>query len=79
MNMIGTFWSLVPPVVAIVLALITKEVYSSLFIGILIGGLFFSGFSFTGTITHVFTDGCQVFLIILPPLFVNSLFLRFLL
>ena len=57
MNMIGTFWSLVPPVVAIVLALITKEVYSSLFIGILIGGLFFSGFSFTGTITHVFTDG----------------------
>src|SRR5574344_531389 len=54
--MIGTFWSLVPPVVAIVFALITKEVYSSLFIGILIGGLFFSGFSFTGTITHVFTD-----------------------
>ena len=48
MNMIGTFWSLVPPVVAITLALITKEVYSSLFIGIVIGGLFFSGFSFTG-------------------------------
>ncbi len=55
--MIGTFWSLVPPVVAIALALITKEVYSSLFIGIVIGGLFFSGFSFTGTITHIFQDG----------------------
>ena len=36
----ATFWSLVPPVVAIALALITKEVYSSLFIGILVGGLF---------------------------------------
>lgn len=55
--MIGTFWSLVPPVVAICLALITKEVYSSLFIGILIGGLFYSGFSFAGTVNHVFKDG----------------------
>ena len=55
--MIGTFWSLVPPVVAICLALITKEVYSSLFIGILIGGFFYSGFSFAGTINHVFKDG----------------------
>lgn len=53
----GTFWALIPPVVAIVLALITKEVYSSLFVGILIGGLFYSGFSFEGTITHVFNDG----------------------
>lgn len=42
---------------AIALALITKEVYSSLFIGILVGGLFFSGFSFEGTITHIFQDG----------------------
>ena len=40
----ATIWSLVPPVVAIVLALITKEVYSSLFVGILIGGVFWSGF-----------------------------------
>ena len=39
-HMYGTFWALIPPVVAIVLALITKEVYSSLFIGIVIGGLF---------------------------------------
>lgn len=36
--MYATFWALVPPIVAIVLALITKEVYSSLFIGILVGG-----------------------------------------
>ena len=39
-SMYASFWSLIPPVVAIVLALITKEVYSSLFIGILVGGLF---------------------------------------
>ena len=55
--MFATFWALIPPVVAIVLALITKEVYSSLFIGILVGGLFYSGFSFEGTITHVFQGG----------------------
>ena len=46
--MYATFASLVPPVVAIVLALITKEVYSSLFVGILVGGLFYSGFQFEG-------------------------------
>ena len=45
--MYATFWALVPPIVAIALALITKEVYSSLFIGILVGGLFYSGFSFS--------------------------------
>lgn len=52
-----TFWSLLPPVVAIGLALITKEVYSALFMGILTGGLLWSGFSFEGTLTHVFQDG----------------------
>lgn len=56
-DLYATIWSLVPPVVAIVLALITKEVYSSLFIGILIGGVFYSGFQFEGTILHVFQDG----------------------
>lgn len=55
--MYATFWALIPPIVAILLALITKEVYSSLFIGILIGGLFYSGFTFEKTITHVFQDG----------------------
>lgn len=56
-QMYATFWALVPPIVAICLALITKEVYSSLFIGIVIGGLFYSGFSFEGTVLHVFQDG----------------------
>ena len=56
-SMYASFWSLIPPVVAIVLALITKEVYSSLFVGILIGGVFYSGFTFERTITHVFQDG----------------------
>ena len=54
---VNSFWALLPPIVAIGLALITKEVYSSLFIGILAGGLLYSGFSFTGTIEHVFVDG----------------------
>ena len=39
-NLYATFWALIPPLVAIILALITKEVYSSLFVGIVIGGLF---------------------------------------
>ena len=56
-EMYATFWSLIPPIVAIVLALITKEVYSSLFVGILIGGLFWSGFQAEATILHVFEDG----------------------
>lgn len=56
-GMYATFWALVPPIVAIVLALITKEVYSSLFIGIVIGGVFYSGFNFELTVTHVFQDG----------------------
>ncbi|MDE7434257.1 MAG: Na+/H+ antiporter NhaC family protein [Lachnospiraceae bacterium] len=53
----ATFWALIPPIVAIVLALITKEVYSSLFVGIVIGGLLYSGFQFEGTVVHVFEDG----------------------
>ena len=53
----STFWALVPPIVAIVLALITKEVFSSLFIGILVGGLFYSGFTFEGTVIHILQNG----------------------
>ena len=53
----ATPWALLPPVVAIGLALITKEVYSSLFLGILVGGLLYSGFQFEGTVLHVFEDG----------------------
>ena len=56
-DMYATFWALIPPVVAIALALITKEVYSSLFVGILVGALFYSGFSFEGTVTHIFQGG----------------------
>lgn len=52
----ATAWSIVPPVAAILLALITKEVYSSLFIGIVIGGVLYAG-SFEGTLTHVISDG----------------------
>ncbi len=56
MEMFGTFWALIPPIVAIVLALITKEVYSSLFVGIVVGGIFYAG-SFEGTLTHIYHDG----------------------
>jgi Na+/H+ antiporter NhaC len=56
-NFYNTFWALLPPIIAIALALITKEVYSSLFIGIVVGGLLYSNFSFEGTVLHVFNDG----------------------
>ena len=58
--MIGTFWALIPAILAIALALIFKEVYSSLFAGILIGGIFYAvstATGFTGFLTHVFNDG----------------------
>ena len=56
----GTLWSLFPPVIAIGLALITKEVYSSLFVGILSGGIIYaaaSGTGFEGTFKAVVHDG----------------------
>lgn len=60
-----TFWALIPPIIAIILALITKEVYSSLFIGITIGGILFGicdvggdiVFDFEKTVNHIFQDG----------------------
>ncbi|MEE3420563.1 MAG: Na+/H+ antiporter NhaC family protein [Lachnospiraceae bacterium] len=52
-----TGWALVPPVIAIALALITKEVYSSLFVGILAGALLYTGYSFEGTMNRIFSDG----------------------
>ncbi|MBQ7358866.1 MAG: Na+/H+ antiporter NhaC family protein [Lachnospiraceae bacterium] len=55
--MYATFWALLPPIIAIALALITKEVYSSLFIGILVGGLFYAGFNLEGTLTHIVNEG----------------------
>ena len=53
----GSWWAILPPLIAIFLALVTKEVYSSLFIGIVSGGLLYSGFAFEGTITHVMQKG----------------------
>ena len=53
----ATFWSLIPPLVAIVLALISKEVYSSLAIGLIFGGMLASGFNFEGTMKAVFEQG----------------------
>ena len=55
--MYGTFWALVPPIVAIVLALITKETYSSLFVGIVVGALFVGGFNLVGSLDTMINDG----------------------
>ncbi|MBQ9169007.1 MAG: Na+/H+ antiporter NhaC family protein [Oscillospiraceae bacterium] len=54
---VATFWSLVPPLVAIVLALITKEVYSSLFVGIVVGALFYNRFDVVGTVVTATEQG----------------------
>lgn len=56
-SMYGTFWALVPPVIAITLALITKEAYSSLFIGVTVGALFSQGFSPIGALNMIVNDG----------------------
>ena len=53
----NSFWALVPPIVAIGLALITKEVYSSLFAGIFVGACFYANFNFEGIMNHLFVDG----------------------
>ena len=76
-NMFGTFWALVPPIIAIVLALITKEVYSSLFIGIVAGALFYANFKpvialdtivnegFISAVSDGWNAGIFIFLILL--------------
>ena len=51
---IGTWWSLVPPLLAIILALVTKEVYSSLFIGVAVGALLYTGFHPWNAFTALF-------------------------
>ncbi len=53
----GSFWALVPPLVAIILALVTKEAYSSLFVGVVLGAVMASGVSFTGTLNLVTVEG----------------------
>ena len=57
MEFTNTIWSLLPPLIAILLALITKEVYSSLFIGICAGGLLYASFNVTVAMQHIFVDG----------------------
>ena len=53
----GTWWAVLPPLIAILLTLVTKEVYSSMFAGIVVGGLLYSGGSFEGAMKCVMTDG----------------------
>ncbi|MBQ9760384.1 MAG: Na+/H+ antiporter NhaC family protein [Clostridia bacterium] len=56
-SVVGSLWALLPPVIAIGLALITKEVYSSLFIGILAGAMLYADFAFNGTVDALINDG----------------------
>ena len=56
-SLYATFWALAPPVVAIGLALLTKDVYSSLFVGILVGSILYSGLNFEMMVTHIFENG----------------------
>ena len=53
----NTAWSLLPPIIAIVLALIIKEAYSALFVGILVGALFTCGFAPVATLDTIVNDG----------------------
>ncbi|MBE6019754.1 MAG: Na+/H+ antiporter NhaC family protein [Clostridiales bacterium] len=53
----ATAWAILPPMIAIVLALITKEVYSSLFLGVLTGAILYAGADFDGVVNHVLSDG----------------------
>ena len=57
MNFTNTFWALIPPLVAIVLALITKETYSSLFIGVVVGALLVTKFNVVSTLDTIVSDG----------------------
>ena len=56
-SMYGTFWALVPPIIAITLALITKEAYSSIVIGVLVGALFSCEFAPVATLDMIVNDG----------------------
>ena len=56
-RMFGSFWALIPPLVAIVLALITKEAYSALFVGVVLGALFAADFAPVKTVDLIINDG----------------------
>ena len=53
----GTFWALAPAILAIVLALLTKEVYSSLFAGVVLGACFVTQFTALDTVNFVVNQG----------------------
>ena len=53
----ATAWAVLPPLIAIVLALITKEVYSSLFLGVVTGAILYAGADFDGIVNHILNDG----------------------
>ena len=87
-NLYGTFWSLLPPIIAIGLALITKEVYTSLFVGIVVGcvlqNITPNGFSLEHSVTGIFemmtaklgdgwNVGILIFLVILGILSASGL------
>ena len=58
-SLYATFWARVPPLIAIALALLTKEVFSSLFIGIFAGALLYTGFSPVAALEHMFFGAAQ--------------------
>ena len=49
----ATWWAVLPPLIAIALALVTKEVYSSLFLGVLTGAILYAGADFDGVLKHL--------------------------
>ncbi|MBR3691028.1 MAG: Na+/H+ antiporter NhaC family protein, partial [Eggerthellaceae bacterium] len=57
MEFAGTFWALIPPIVAIVLALITKETFSSLFVGIVVGAVLVCGFDLIAALDTLVNEG----------------------
>ncbi|WP_026506736.1 Na+/H+ antiporter NhaC family protein [Butyrivibrio sp. MC2013] len=57
-----SFWALVPPLIAIILALISKEVYSSLFLGVVAGALLYSDFNVEAGVNHLYTNGLRAVL-----------------
>ena len=68
---IGTWWALLPPVLAIVLALVTKEVYSSLFIGVAVGALMYTGFHpwlALNALVEIMTDSMNINILIFDVL-----------
>ena len=68
---IGTWWALLPPVLAIVLALVTKEVYSSLFIGVAVGALMYTGFHpwlALNALVEIMTDSMDINILIFDVL-----------